>query len=228
MDLTKLSDADLLALKAGDYSKMSDDGLRALKASDKPEPSGAAAGAMHGAAELINGPAETLKRFAGVGPGRQDDPNYVGTDFLGGSANPLKWNWGQAPQIIAENAPGLAAGAGAAAAGAKTAKKVGLGKKAQMLSALVAAGLYGWGSSAGDTAKEATVARTGDANAESSTADLVKGGITAAAANTIGALAPTRFVPGMKQLNKVGAEGVSAAIQRAMGTTAIGAGAGAA
>lgn len=36
MDLTNLSDADLLALKAGDYSKMSDGGLQALKASSAP------------------------------------------------------------------------------------------------------------------------------------------------------------------------------------------------
>jgi hypothetical protein len=39
MDLTKLSDADLLALKAGDYSKMSDGGLQALKASSAPQES---------------------------------------------------------------------------------------------------------------------------------------------------------------------------------------------
>lgn len=38
MDLTKLSDADLLALKANDYSKMSDEGLKALKASSSTQP----------------------------------------------------------------------------------------------------------------------------------------------------------------------------------------------
>jgi hypothetical protein len=44
----------------------------------KKEASGVAAGAIHGALEPIHGAAETLKRFAGVGPGRQDyDPNYV-------------------------------------------------------------------------------------------------------------------------------------------------------
>jgi hypothetical protein len=197
--------------------------------SDTKEASGAVAGFKHGLkGAIVDGPAETLKQYAGVGPGRKDDPNYVGTDFFGGSANPTKWNYGQLPQILAENAPGMAAGAAAAAGGAKTAKTVGLGKKAQMLAALAAAGVYGFGSSAGDTAKEAAVARTGDANAETNSSDLTRGAVTAAAANAVGALAPTRLIPGMNKLNTVGAQGALDAAKRYLGTTAIGAGSGAA
>lgn len=192
------------------------------------KPSGAAAGFQRGLKDaLVDGPAETLKQFAGVGPGRKDDPNYKGTDFFGSSASPKDWNYSQLPQILAENAPSLGAGAAAAAGGAKTAKTAGAGKKAQMLSALIAAGLYGFGSSAGDTAKEAAVARTGDANAETNTSDKVKGGLTAAAASAVGALAPTRFIPGMNKLNTVGTQGALDATKRYLGTTAIGAGSGA-
>lgn len=72
MDLTKLSDADLLALKAGDYSKMSNEGLMALKASSAPEQTdstamdvaksagvGAAKGAI-GLAGMVGDAAHTL------------------------------------------------------------------------------------------------------------------------------------------------------------------------
>jgi hypothetical protein len=64
MDLTKLSDADLLALKAGDYSKMSDDGLKALKVSSSSEDApvtasgtakAVAAGAAKGVLGLVGG-----------------------------------------------------------------------------------------------------------------------------------------------------------------------------
>jgi hypothetical protein len=74
MDLTKLSDADLLALKAGDYSKMSDDGLKALKASSAPEDApvtaggtakAVAAGAAKGTLGIIGGiPTPPLDRLS--------------------------------------------------------------------------------------------------------------------------------------------------------------------
>jgi hypothetical protein len=75
------------------------------------EASGVAAGVIHGGMAPIEGVAQTLKEYAGVGNGRGKpvDPNYVPADVRNGTWNPLKWNYGQIPQAVAEQAPGLTA-----------------------------------------------------------------------------------------------------------------------
>jgi hypothetical protein len=189
----------------------------------KPEASGVAAGMVHGASEMVNGPAETLKRFAGVGPGRKDDPNYVPANVTNGSWNPLNWSPSQLPQKVAEAIPSMMPDVASGVAGAKIGKSFG-GAKGAAIGALLGAALSGTARTAGDTAKDATVARTGDANAESSTADLVRGGATAAASSLAGAALPTRFVPGLNGATKdlVGASGALDAAKRYLATTALG------
>jgi hypothetical protein len=189
----------------------------------KKEASGTVAGMLHGAEQLAQGVSETAKQFAGVGKGRETvDPNYVPADVRGGSWNPLKWNYDQVPQAVAEQAPGLGADIAAGSLAAKAAK--GAGRKYAALAGLAGAGLSAWTRTAGDTAKEAAVARTGDANAEPDTGDKTRGGLTAAASAGVSALLPTRFIPGMNKLNTVGAEGALDAAKRYLGTTALGAG----
>jgi hypothetical protein len=190
----------------------------------KKEASGVAAGAIHGAMEPIHGAAETLKRFAGVGPGRQDyDPNYVPADVTHGSWNPANWSLSQLPQKVAEMAPSMVPDVAAGAVGAKAGKSIA-GVKGAALGALLGSTLSGWARTAGDTVKEATAARTGDANTESNTADLVRGGATAGAASLAGSLLPTRFVPGVNGVTKdvVGASGALDAVKKYLATSALG------
>jgi colicin import membrane protein len=192
----------------------------------KKEASGVAAGAFHGGQQLAQGIAETAKQQFGIGEGRKDlDPNYVPADIRGGSWNPLKWNYGQIPQAIAEQAPGLTADI---ATGAVARKLMPGGAKAKALAALAGAGASAWTRTAGDTSKEAAVARTGDANADTNSADRTRGGLTALGAAAINSVLPTRFIPGMNKLGSVGAEGLRDAIKTAGGTIGIGAGSGAA
>ena len=185
----------------------------------KEEASGVIAGVAHGLAEPVEGLKETAKRFAGVGPGRKEDPNYVPANVTNGSWNPANWNVSQIPQKVAEMAPDVGAGALAATAGKALARG---GVKGKLLGAMIGAGLYGTARSAGDTAKEVTVARTGDENAPSSTADLVRGGLTAAASSVPDAVLPTRFVPGLSKAVGPGAAGVGQAALRQLNTTALG------
>lgn len=189
--------------------------------SDKKEASGVVAGLVHGGSEIVNGPAETLKRLAGVGEGRHDDPNYVPANVTNGSWNPANWNWSQLPQKVAEQAPAVVPDAAAGAAGAKLGKKVG-GMKGAAVGGLAGAYLSGLFRTAGDTVKDVTVARTGDQNAESSTSDKAKGLATAAAAQLPAALLPTRFIPGLNPVRTVGAEGAKDAVAKALATAGIG------
>jgi hypothetical protein len=187
-----------------------------------PEASGTAAGAVHGMTELYNGPAETLKRFAGVGPGRQElDPGYVPADVTHGSWNPAKWSLSQLPQKVAEMAPSMIPDIAAGAAGAKAGKVVG-GVKGAAIGGILGAMLSGTARTAGDTAHEVTTARTGDANAESSTADLVRGGATAGAASAAGALLPARLIPGVNPVRTVGSQGALDAVKSYLGTGVAG------
>jgi hypothetical protein len=189
----------------------------------KKEASGVMAGLAHGFGEPVEGVKETAKRFLGAGNGRKEaDPNYVPANVTNGSWNPANWNLSQLPQKVAEMAPSMVPDVAAGAAGAKIGKT--FGAKGAALGALLGAALSGTARTAGDTAKEVTVARTGDANAESSPADLVRGGATAAAASTIGAALPTRFVPGLNPATKdlVGASGALDAAKRYLATTALG------
>lgn len=227
MDLTKLSDADLLALKAGDYSKMSDDGLRMLKASSAPEPSGVTAGLNKGAADLGNNLAATAKTYLGVGEGpAPEDPNYVPANVTNGSLNPLNWNFSQIPQKAAELAPGLAEQLAAAKAGATAGKAIG-GVKGAALGALLASGATLWANSAGRAAKQDAVDRTGDQNAEPNTGDKVRAGLTSAASAAVQSAFPVRaaVAPAIKS---VGPQGALDAVKKYLATTATAGAAGAA
>jgi hypothetical protein len=185
----------------------------------KDTPSGSAAGMVHGVGELVNGPAETLKRFAGVGEGRKDDPNYVPANVTNGSFDPRKWNYDQLPQKVAELAPSV----GEAALGAGAGSKIGgvAGAKGKLLGGLIGAMVPNLFNTAGDTAREVTAARTGNPDDQSSTADLVRGGATAGAASLAGALLPTRLA-GINPSKAVGAPGVASAVGNYLGTTALG------
>jgi hypothetical protein len=92
MDLSKLSDADLLALKAGDLTKVSDAGLIALKGADTGRGGIAqniAGGALKGASEIgatLLSPVDAAARAMGIQNdfiGRNDRRQAV-TDFMNG------------------------------------------------------------------------------------------------------------------------------------------------
>jgi hypothetical protein len=188
-------------------------------------PSGFLAGAAHGAEDLVHGDAATLKSFAGVGNGAPaPDANYVPANITNGSVNPLTWNYSQIPQKVAENAPGLGQDVVAGTVAAKAAKSAGIGLKGSALAGLIGGLGSAWTRSAGDTAKSVAVNRTGDSNAEPATQDLVRGGVTAAAAALPAAIPATRFIPGLNKVTAVGGAGVLDAIKKYLATTATGAG----
>jgi hypothetical protein len=222
MDLTKLSDADLLALKAGDYAKMSDDGLKALKASSgsEKEPSGAAAGFAKGTEDISNGVKETAKQYLGVGQGAEkpSDPNYVPAEVVNGF-NPLKWNYDQLPQKVAEVAPGLGETAAAAMAGSKVGSLAGI--RGRFLGGLAGAAGSIWANNAGNSAKADAVRRTGDPNAEPDAGDKTRAGLTEGVSALAQAAGPMRFIPGGSIGKSVGAAGLKQAAERWLGTTAV-------
>jgi hypothetical protein len=185
-------------------------------------PSGFAAGLVHGAQDWAHGNAETAKDFYGVGKGYEPtDKGYVPANVTNGSANPLNWNLSQIPQKIAEQAPGLGQDIVAASAASKLTPG---GMKAKALAGLMGGVASAWHRTAGDTAKETAANRTGDANAEPQSEDLVKGGVTAAAAAVPGAIPATRFIPGANKVGTVGAQGALDSIKKYLATTAVGAG----
>lgn len=184
-------------------------------------PSGVIAGAVHGLMEPVQGYAETLKRFAGVTSGRAPEKDYVPANVTNGSWNPANWNVDQIPQKIAELAPSAIPDVATGVVGAKIGKKIG-GAKGALIGGLIGSMLSGTARTAGDTAKDVTVARTGDVNAPSSTDDLIRGGSTATAASAATALLPTRLIPGLSPLRTVGTEGVVDAAKRLVGTSVLG------
>ncbi|WP_368508086.1 hypothetical protein [Bradyrhizobium lupini] len=230
MDLTKLSDADLLALKAGDYAKMSDDGLKQLKASSgsSKEPSGVAAGFAHGAEEMGRGIQQTAKVYGGIGtgPDAPSDPDYVPAEVINGW-NPLKWNYGQLPQKIAEVAPSLAETAASSMAGAKVGGMAGI--RGRILGGLAGAAAPYVLNNAGNDAKANAVRRTGDANAEPETTDKVRAGVTDTAAGLVQGIGPMRFIPGGAVTKAVGTAGLKEAAKKyitTVGDNALGGAAG--
>ncbi|MBW7970949.1 hypothetical protein [Bradyrhizobium sp. BR 10289] len=184
----------------------------------KAEPSGLVRGIAHGLKEAVHGNAETVKQFAGVGEGVPvKDEGYVPANLTNGSPNPLNWNWSQAPQKVAEGAPGLAQDA-LAAAGTRLLLGRFLGPLAPKLGATASA----WLRTAGEDAKTAAENRTGNADAEPQAQDKLRGGLTSAASAAVGSVAPTRFLQGSGNgVAEVGARGVADAAKRWLGTTAI-------
>lgn len=211
-------DDSFLSLSREDQDATVDEIAKSLP-SDKKEPS-VADGLAHGLAEVPRGLASTAKRYAGVGDGGKqfEQPNYEPADVTHGSWNPLNWDYTQVPRKIAEMAPSTVAGMPLAAAGASAGKKAA-GAKGALIGGLAGGALASLGLTAGDTAKERAVSRTGDQNAEPDTNDLVRGGATAALASIPGALIHTR-IPLPKAT--VGLPGVAAAATRAAATPVVG------
>lgn len=180
-----------------------------LPADKAKDPSGFAAGLVHGAMEVPRGLASTAKRFAGIGDGgaQLEDPNYVPAQVTGENGS-----LSQLPQKVAESLPSVAATIPAAAAGAKLGGILGL--RGRLIGGLIGATIGGTALTAGDRAKTAAVERTGNAAAEPEKADLIRGGSTALAENAVQSLLPTRLAPGMTKLSTVGTQGAIDAIKR--------------
>lgn len=192
------------------------------------EPSGAVAGLAHGADEIKRGIQQTAKQYAGIGdgPDAPADPNYQGATVINGW-NPLKWNYDQLPQKIAEAAPGLAESATGSMAGAKVGGALGI--RGRILGGLAGAALPYILNNAGNDAKANAERRTGDANAEPSTADKVRAGLTDTAAGLVQGIGPMRFIPGGAVTKAVGTAGLKQAAKKyitTIGDNALGGAAG--
>ncbi|MGM5019202.1 hypothetical protein [Tardiphaga sp. 367_B4_N1_1] len=184
------------------------------------EPSGAAAGFAKGTEDIANGVKETAKQYLGVGQGAEkpSDPNYVPAEVINGF-NPLKWNYDQLPQKVAEVAPGLAETAASAMAGSKVGSIAGI--RGRFLGGLAGAAGSIWANNAGQSAKADAVRRTGDPNAEPDTGDKTRAGLTEAASALAQSAGPMRFIPGGSAAKAVGAAGLKQAAERWLGTTAV-------
>jgi hypothetical protein len=84
--LTKLSDGDLLALKAGDYSRMSDDGLKTLKASS----ASASSEAPHGPTFTFTSPEGKSYSVSGPQGATAEQAFQILQQHLGGAQPPSK------------------------------------------------------------------------------------------------------------------------------------------
>lgn len=193
----------------------------------KAEPSGVAAGFKSGLASTLGGDAKTAKYFAGADApdvsGAIAPSNYVPADVTGGSLDPLKWNYGQIPQAIAEASPGLAQDVAVASTAGAMAKKLLPARYA----ALVAGGAGAVSAATrmlGNKAKEDAVARTGDQNAEPELQDKGRALATVAPEAALSALPVTRFLPGANKVTSVGVNGVSDAVKKYLTTAAVGGG----
>lgn len=196
------------------------------KSLPQDKPSGTFAGLHHGMTEAVHGNMETAKDFLGANVDTTRKPNnFVPANVTNGSFNPLKWNYSQIPQKVAEQLPGLGQDIAAATAASKLTPG---GLKAKALAGLISGAGSAWMRTAGDTAKDVAANRTGTADAPVEGQDLLRGGLTAAGSAALGALTPTRFIPGTNKVLAVGAEGALAGAKKALATAGIGAGSSAA
>jgi hypothetical protein len=189
----------------------------------KPEGSGVVAGIQHGVTDLKRSNAETDHQLLGGAAPSPSDPNYVPANLTNGSINPLNWNWSQAPQKVAEMAPGVAQDVVAGGGAKLLSKLVTSNPKLAIAAGLIGGAASAWHRTAGDTIKETASARTGDAEAEPTSEDKLRGGLTAAAASVPAALPVTRLIPGSNKLTSVGATGALDAVKKYLGTAATGA-----
>jgi len=181
-----------------------------------PQPSGVLDSLREGATEALSGVANTLDvhGLSGtVSDKLKSAANYVAPASYTpapiidkGGVHP-----GNIPAWLAKQAPAaagviLAASMAPEALGAAGAVGAGAGA--------------GWLMSAGDAAKQAAANRTGDANAAPSTADVMRGDLTAAGQSVVGALPVTRYLSGAGTLAKTGAAGAVSALKKLAGTAA--------
>jgi hypothetical protein len=169
-----------------------------------------------GGANVLSGVGETLKQ-TGIAPS-------VG-DALKNSAQKIQptqapdtavvskdgVNLSNAPRMVAEQTPGLAAVIAAAKLGAR----VPGGALAKTLGGLAGAGIAGAGMIFGNKAKENAAERTGDPNAETNTADKTRAALTTIPEAAIGSLGISRFLPGAGKVVTTGLKGTGDALKQA-------------
>jgi hypothetical protein len=120
-------------------------------------------------------------------------------------------NLSNAPRMLAEQAPGLAAVLAAAKLGAR----VPGGALAKTLGGLAGAGIAGAGMIFGNKAKENAAERTGDPNAETNAADKTRAALTTIPEAAIGSLGISRFLPGAGKVVTTGLKGTGDALKQA-------------
>ncbi len=166
---------------------------------------------------------KTVKDYADRFATAVDDPNYQSTPVVqNGTVNASA-----IPSAVAESIPAAAPALGAGYALARVLSKLP-GWQSKFAGA-AAGGLTYWLEGAGNNAEATAAARTGDPNAQPTTGDLVRGGLTTAAqAGANEALAGVPFLPGVMKATASGAKGLSSALGKLGIRAAGGAGAGAA
>jgi hypothetical protein len=194
--------ADFLSAKAPDQFKAAreagySDGeiLSHLTGADN-KPSGVIDGVREGFANVLHGPAETLKQFVGADTSgleatsqRVAPKDYKPAQVIpegGHWYDPTSYNWSQVPQAVAEAAPGMATDIAAAKLGARIHPLVGLGAGAA--SYLLR--------TRGDAAKSDAAIRTGNPDAVPETQDKVRSALTGAAEIVPQMIGLNRFIPG--------------------------------
>lgn len=179
--------------------------------------SGVVSGFKHGVAGLLRDSSSTLKEFAGVDTGlgptaaKIDPKDHKSAPLIreGGSfMSPSDYNPSALPQIIAEQAPGVGQDLAATLAVGKINKWAGLaaGVGSSLLRTL------------GPMAKENAKARTGKDDAEVTSEDKTRAGLTSAVQAPLTAVGLSRFAPGMGKVAGVGMEGAGNALKKYMGT----------
>jgi hypothetical protein len=176
-----------------------------------------------GAANVVSGLGETLKQYGpevlqstaeklkGAGASIAPD-NYQSAPIVDKQGVHL----GNVPNAVAEAAPGMATGIGAA--------KLMPGPWWAKL--LAGAGTYA-ATSLGGKAKERAAARTGDEAAEPNTSDKAVAGLTMIPEAALGALGISRFLPGAGRVAGTGLQGVAQSGRQLLTTAGIETGVGA-
>jgi hypothetical protein len=192
------------------------------------QPSGVVAGLQEGAANVVHGAAETAKQYLGMNtPGADATAQAIApADYHGANIvpegghwyDPTSYNWSQVPQAIAEAAPGMATDIAAAKVLGRINPLLGVG--AGVTSYLLR--------TRGDAAKHDAVSRTGNPEAQPETQDKIRSLATGAAESIPQAIGIGRFLPGAGKITSVGSQGVSQALAKALATSGVEAGTGAA
>lgn len=181
----------------------------------KPE-TGLVAGLRHGLSNLVAGPAETLKQYAGVDNAAGDKAKEFFNTKNVQHAPVLDKNGlhvGNLPQAMAEGAPGMAADIAAA----RVASKIPMVGRFAALPAGVASYLL---RTRGQAALERAGNRTGEENAVPNTEDKTAALATGAVEAIPQALGIGRFLPGARAAS-TGLRGVGEAVGNAAKTVGV-------
>lgn len=218
---------DFLKLSPEEQHNTVDEIAKSLPSNKASEPSGVIAGFQHGAAEAVRGDASTIGLTGATTPSldsiasNADAPNYKGASLIkegGHWYNPSDYQPSALPQILAEQAPGLAQDASAGYLAAKAGALKGP-------RAAAIAGMGGFAGSAllrtfGPGAHANADARTGDTNSPVETRDLTREATKQAVE------LPLNMVGGGRLLN--GGKLAGSALEKYLKTVGIEAGTGAA